>query len=201
MRRSPISSDAPKPDQFGTDIPYPAGYVIPRIQSSGVVRVAGVIDLPAEAPESERRLDAANRRIVEALISRWGMQVQYIPNSRDNAADLVANGQADLAVGVRLDWVLSDRVDFSSAYLIHGERLMVRANSDVETFNALLRLLTRCWAGLPGYSPASRGPLSAWLRLPKVQAAQFVHFRFCGIRMQPWRCWSITMWMCCSGTA
>lgn len=145
-----LGTDAPKPDQFGTDIPYPAGYVIPRIQSSGVVRVAGVIDLPAEAPESERRLDAANRRIVEALISRWGMQVQYIPNSRDNAADLVANGQADLAVGVRLDWVLSDRVDFSSAYLIHGERLMVRANSDVETFNALLGRVAGVFSSEPG---------------------------------------------------
>lgn len=145
-----LGTDAPKPDQFGTDIPYPAGYVIPRIQSSGVVRVAGVIDLPAEAPESERRLDAANRRIVEALISRWGMQVQYIPNSRDNAADLVTSGQADLAVGVRLDWVLSDRVDFSSAYLIHGERLMVRATSDVETFNALLGRVAGVFSSEPG---------------------------------------------------
>lgn len=145
-----LGTDAPKPDQFGTDIPYPAGYVIPRIQSSGVVRVAGVIDLPAEAPESERRLDAANRRIVEALVSRWGIQVQYIPNSRDNAADLVTSGQADLAVGVRLDWVLSDRVDFSSAYLIHGERLMVRATSDVETFNALLGRVAGVFSSEPG---------------------------------------------------
>jgi ABC-type amino acid transport substrate-binding protein len=147
-----LGTDAPKPDQFGTDIPYPAGYVIPRIQSSAVVRVAGVIDLPPEAPESERRLDAVNRRIAEAVAGRWGMQVQYVPNSRDNAAEMVANGQADLAVGVTLDWTLSDRVDFSTAYLIHGERLMVRATSDVETFNALLGRVAGVFSSEPGSS-------------------------------------------------
>jgi polar amino acid transport system substrate-binding protein len=145
-----LGTDAPRPDQFGTDLPYPAGYVIPRIQAERVVRVAGVVDLPPEAAESERRLDAANRRIIEALVARWGMRVQYIPNSRDNAADLVSSGQADLAVGVRLDWALADRVDFSSAYLLHGERLMVRATSDVENFSALLGRVVGVLASEPG---------------------------------------------------
>jgi polar amino acid transport system substrate-binding protein len=143
-------ADAPKPEQFSTDLPYPAGYVIPRIQEARVVRVAGIVDLPPDAPESERRLDAANRRIVEAVVARWGMQVQYIPNGGGNAVDLVATGQADLAVGVPLDWGLSDRVDFSTAYLIHGERLMVRATSDVETFNALLGRVAGVFSSEPG---------------------------------------------------
>ncbi len=47
--------DAPKLDQFGSDVPFPAQYVVPRMQSEGKLRVAGLVDLPADAPESQRR--------------------------------------------------------------------------------------------------------------------------------------------------
>jgi polar amino acid transport system substrate-binding protein len=132
-----LGTDAPKPDQFGQDIPYPAQYAIPRIQAAGVVRVAGVADIPEDAPESDKRLDALNRAVIEAMAVRWGVRVEYIPNSVANAVDLVAGGQADLAIGVPLDWGLVDRVDLTAPYLLHGQRLMVKQDSDIETFSEL----------------------------------------------------------------
>ncbi len=132
-----LGEEAPKLAQFGGDIPYPAQYAVPRIQNAGVVRVAGFADLPADAPEGDRRLDALNRGMMEAVAARWGVRVEYIPNSRDNAIDLVAGGQADMAVGVRLDWSMTDRVDLTAPYLIHGDRLMVKSNDQIETFNNL----------------------------------------------------------------
>ena len=132
-----VGEEAPKPDQFATDIPFPPQYVVPQIQNTGVVRVAGLNDLPEDADESQRRLDAVNRSVVEALAARWGARVEYIPNSQANALDLVALGQADVAVGVEPDWNWADRVDFSQYYMIHGERLMVLKNSEIEGFNGL----------------------------------------------------------------
>ncbi len=129
-----IGDDAPKPDQLPQDVPYPSQYAIPRLQSAKAIRVAGVTDLPADAPESQRRLDATNRAVIEAMAAVWGFRVDYIPNSASNAVDLVANGQADLAIGVPLDWTAADQVDLTAAYLLHGERVMVKKGDDYETF-------------------------------------------------------------------
>ena len=132
-----VGEEAPKPDQFGTDIPFPQQYVVPQIQNSGVVRVAGLNDLPEDADESQRRLDAVNRSVVEAMVARWGARVEYIPNSQANALELVASGQAEIAGGVEPDWNWTDRVDFSQHYMIHGERLMVPKDSEIESFDGL----------------------------------------------------------------
>lgn len=129
-----VGDDSPKPGEFAPDIAYPAQYAIPRIQAAGVVRVAGLSDLPPEATESQRRWDAVNRAVMDAIAARWGMRVQYIPNSAGNATDLVAAGEADLGIGISLDWALTDRVDLTAPYLLHGERLMTRKESDIETF-------------------------------------------------------------------
>lgn len=145
-----VGDDAPKPSQYDSDVPYPTQYVVPRIQTGRVVRVAGVADLPPDAMESEKRLDALNRAMAEALAARWGSTVQFIPNSVENAVDLVASGQADMAVGVPLDWSLTDRVDFSSFYFLHGDRLLVEENSRFETFNELRGRTVGIFASEPG---------------------------------------------------
>ncbi|MBZ0284907.1 MAG: transporter substrate-binding domain-containing protein [Anaerolineae bacterium] len=145
-----IGDDAPKPDQFPADVPYPSQYALPRIQSSGVVRVAGITDVSVDVPESERRLDVLNRAIIEALVTLWGMQVEYIPNSVTNAVDLVASGQADLAVGIPLDWSYTDRVDLTAPYFLHGDRLMVKKNDDYETFIDLRGRVVGIFASEPG---------------------------------------------------
>jgi polar amino acid transport system substrate-binding protein len=125
--------DAPvAPDQFGQDIPFPAQYVIPQMQALNAIRVAGLRDLPPDAPESERRLDAANRAVVEAMASRWGVQVSPVPG--DDPIALVANGAADLAIGVVADWNAAANVDFTGDYLLRGELLLVPANSSINGF-------------------------------------------------------------------
>ncbi len=131
---SGITDEAPKPAQLPQDVPYPTQYAIPRLQQGKAIKVAGVTDLPADAPESQKRLEATNRAVIEAMAAKWGFRVDYIPNSAANAVDLVASGQADIAIGVPLDWVAADKVDLTAAYLLHGERVMVKKSDDYETF-------------------------------------------------------------------
>ncbi len=132
-----VGSDPPKPDQFGTDVPFPPQYVVPRMQSDGQLRVAGLVDLPGDAPESQRRLDSVNRALVNALAQRWNVSVVPVPANGQSPIDLVASGAADLAVGVEPDWNAANQVDFSSYYLIHGLRLMVRTSDDFTGFSDL----------------------------------------------------------------
>lgn len=148
-----LGDDAPKPDQFPPEITIPQQYVIPRIQGGQPVRVAGLPNAPAEdAVESEKRLYALNRGVVEALVGRWGGTVEFVPDSAANALDLVASGQADLAVGVRPDWAWADRVDFTSAYFLHGDRLLVEKDGREESFN---ELRGGFWVGVFGSEPGA----------------------------------------------
>lgn len=147
-----LGEDAPKPDQFGTDIVYPTQYVIPRLQDGQPLRVAGLPDVPEDAPESEKRLHALNRAVIERLVARWGAGVEFLPDSADNALELVASGQAEIAVGVEPDWDWADRLDFSSPYLIHGDRLMVKRSTEIESFN---ELRGGRWVGIFASEPGS----------------------------------------------
>ena len=153
-----LGDDAPKPDQYGTEIAYPTFNVVPRLQGGQALRVAGLRDVAADAPESERRLNDLNRAMIEQMTSRWGVQVTYIPNSADNALDLLANGDADLAVGVSPLWAWTDRVDFTAPYLLHGDRLLVKKNSDIESFN---ELRGGRWVGIFASEPGSADKVNA----------------------------------------
>ena len=124
-----IGDEAPNPNAFPTDVPFPPQYVVPMLQSARAVRVAGLVDLPADAPESARRLDTVNRSLVNEMARRWNVTVQ--PVAGENAIDLVASGQADLALGVQPDWGSADRVDYSNYYLVHGLRMMKRADDEI----------------------------------------------------------------------
>ncbi len=147
-----LGDEAPVPAQVDAAIAYPAQYVVPRLQDRQPLRVAGVQEVPDDAPESEKRLRALNRAIAERLAARWGVEIQFLPDSAENALELVANGQADVAVGAAPDWNWADRVDFSTPYLLHGDRLMVRRNSDIESFN---ELRGGRWVGVFASEPGS----------------------------------------------
>jgi polar amino acid transport system substrate-binding protein len=131
-----LGEEAPTPSQYPTTLSFPAAYAIPRIQSGAPVRVAGLIGVTADsdAPESERRLDAFHRALLQEMVSRWGATVEFVPDSATNALELVAAGQAEIAIGVEPDWAWTDRVDFTGEYLLHGERLMIRVDSDITGF-------------------------------------------------------------------
>ncbi len=153
-----LGDDAPRPDQLGSDIAYPDFYVVPRLQDGQALRVAGMQNIATDAPESEQRLQVLNRSLVERLAARWGVPVEFLPDSADNALELVASGQADLAVGVQAQWAWSDRVDFSSPYLLHGDRLMVKSNSNIESFN---ELRGGRWVGVFATEPGSADRVNA----------------------------------------
>ncbi len=133
-----LGDELPPLEQFSSEIRYPAQYVIPRIQSNEPIRVAGLPAEPAEdAPESEKRLYALNRQVIQEVLSRWGAIPEYLPDTAGNAAELVASGAADLAVGIKPDWALAEQIDFTTPYFFHGDRLLVEENSPYESFNDL----------------------------------------------------------------
>lgn len=132
-----LPEEGPKPEDYPTQINYPSEYVLSRVQSGGVIRVAGVFGAGAGSPESELRLDAFHRRLIDEMVSRWGARVEYITATGEAALQLVASGEADIAVGIEPDWSWADRVEFTARYLLHGERLMVPQDSDVVGFTSL----------------------------------------------------------------
>jgi polar amino acid transport system substrate-binding protein len=166
---SGLGEDAPTPAQFATDIPFPTQYVVPRLQSEGVLRVAGLATVAEDAPESERRLDAFNRSVVEELVTRWGLRADYLPDSAANALDLLASGQADLAVGVEPNWSWADRVDFTGTYFLHGDRIMAKANSDIEGFDQLRGK----WIAVFVSEPQARDRVKEWAESVNNVSYQF----------------------------
>jgi polar amino acid transport system substrate-binding protein len=128
--------EAPRADAMPQDVPFPASYVVPRLQTDRQVRVAGVRELSGDAPESARRADALNRGLINALARRWNTTVVYVP-TEGNPLDQVMSGAADLAVGVAADWNYAGSVDFTSAYLMHGLRLMFPVNSGISGWGDL----------------------------------------------------------------
>jgi ABC-type amino acid transport substrate-binding protein len=153
-----LGDEAPQPAQYPGSIAYPSQYTIARLQSGQPLRVAGVADAPEGAPESARRLAALNRAMVEALAARWGVTVEYVGSDPGQALDLLAAGQADLAAGITPDWSLADRADFTGAYLLHGDRLLVRKNSTVESFN---ELRGGRWVGIFASEPGAADRVNA----------------------------------------
>jgi len=145
-----VGDEAPKPANFAADVPFPRQYIVPNLQSARVVRVAGLRDLPADAPESQHRLDGVNRALINAMAMRWNVTVQPVPG--DNPVQLVADGQADIAIGVPPDWNSADQVDFSSYYLLHGLRMMLHADAAIGGLSDLRGQIVGVFQDEPGVS-------------------------------------------------
>jgi ABC-type amino acid transport substrate-binding protein len=132
-------------DDFPTDMPYPANPVLDRIADGQPIRVAGLVVFGQDAPAQARITNNLNQALVEEMARRWDVQIEIIPNSTLNAVDLVANGLADLGVGVSPRWDGADRVEYSQPYIRHGDRLMVPVNANIRTFADMLG--TGWWIG------------------------------------------------------
>lgn len=126
-----LGDSAPVPGEFDGSIPYPAQYAAPRMLSEGALRVAGLLDVPAGAPQSVRALDGVHRALVNEFARRWGVNVVIVPDNGQPAQQRVANGEADLAVGVVAAWDAAAQVDFSEPYLMHGLQLMVENSRNI----------------------------------------------------------------------
>ena len=129
--------DEVRPDQFPADIHYLTSYALPRVVSRGVLRVAGITAASQAATAGQRRLADLNRALVNEIAARWGVDLELFPSEPTAAAELLTSGAVDLVVGVKPDWSESSRMEFSAPYLLHGDRLMVRANSTIAGFNNL----------------------------------------------------------------
>ncbi len=121
-----VGEEAPNPSQFPTDVPLPQVYSTTNITNNGVVRVAGVQN-PDDLPPEQAIVATVNRSLVEEIATRWGVQAQFIDGDPLQA---VANGQADMAVGITPDWNATN-VDFSQPYVQHGRRLMYPEGRDL----------------------------------------------------------------------
>jgi len=130
-----LGQDAPKPAMFNEPLKFPAQYAVPRIRANGVLRVAGLLPLPADAGEGARRLDQFNRAVVDQVAARLGLQVELVDHG--DFVEAIEQNLADIAVGLPLDWNLANRIDFSQAYGLRGDRLMVKANASITGFNEL----------------------------------------------------------------
>lgn len=129
-----IGDEAPKPSDTNAAITFPSQFIVPRLQSERRLRVAGLsasADVNPDLPESARRLDAFHRSLIQAIASRWGVEVEFTDATSEEAVNLVSSGQADLAIGVVPNWAWADRVDFTGTYMARGLRLMVPINSGI----------------------------------------------------------------------
>ena len=103
------------------------------------------------------------------MARRWGAQLDYLPDSFQAAAALVAGGQADLAVGVSPAWDATLLVEYSLPYLTHGDRLMVTQPSRITTgFEDMLG--TGWWIGYFADEPAHADRIRRWAEMFRVSA-------------------------------
>jgi polar amino acid transport system substrate-binding protein len=132
-----VGSDAPRAATTPTDVPIPAQLTLPRLRQDRALRVAGLRSLSADAPESDRRVDALNRALVNAIAARWGVNVVPVPEEGRSPYALIEAGAADLVVGADPDWAYVGQVDFTTHYLVRGFRLMTRRADRVGGFGDL----------------------------------------------------------------
>ena len=129
--------DEVNPTQFSSGISYPSSYALPRVMSGGVLRVGGISDSAQASTAGRRRLAELNRSLAAEMARRWGVDLELVLSNPSDAVSLLNSGRVDLVVGVKPDWSQAETLDFSVPYLLHGDRLMVRANSGIQGFNNL----------------------------------------------------------------
>lgn len=151
-----IGEDAPLPAQFPTDVPLPQVYATTNITNNGVVRVAGVENPDNLSPE-QATVASVNRSLVEQIATRWGVQLQLIEG---DPIEAVANGLADMTVGITPDWDTASSVDFSQPYVQHGRRLMYPEGRDLAQLGEL-RTTSRIVATIAG-DPNAQELAEAW---------------------------------------
>ncbi len=125
------------PTQYAGELMHPTRYAVPQLQRSGVLRVGGISEGGGSSSAGQAQLAALNLALVHELGRRWGASVEIVSSSADEAITMLASGAVDIVAGVKPDWRLSTSIDFSAPYLLHGDRLMVRANSQIGGFNDL----------------------------------------------------------------
>jgi len=150
--------DRPHPGQFPAEITYPASYAMPRVLGIGILRVGGLIDDARTIAQREPKLVRLNRDLVEEIARRWGVSVEWVAGETGTEFSQLGDGELDLVVGVMPDWRWAGTVDYAAPYLLHGDRLMVPANSRISGFNDLRGQ----WIGIMIDDETARDRAEAW---------------------------------------
>ncbi|MDD9956685.1 MAG: transporter substrate-binding domain-containing protein [Anaerolineaceae bacterium] len=129
-----LGDQAPKPEAVAQTPDGPQPSVVARLEQGLPLRVAGVAAADPEVPDSERRLAAWRLALAQQLELRLGSVLQAVAGP---PLEQLAAGAADLAIGVPLDWGHAGQVEFSAPLLLHGERLLMPADSDIDNFRGL----------------------------------------------------------------
>ena len=143
-----LGETAPQLADYSISMPAPTESVMARLEQGLPLRVAGLEPLPPDAAASEQRLAGWRNTLAQQLAVRLGVILQPVPGS---PLELLAAGEADLAVGVLPDWTWANRVDFSAPLMLHGERMLVPADSDINNY----RGLRNKWLGVLANEPGS----------------------------------------------
>ena len=143
-----LGEAAPQLADFTIPMPAPAESVVARLEQGLALRVAGLEPLPPDAAASEQRLAGWRNTLAQQLAVRLGVILQPVAGS---PLELLAAGEADLAIGVLPDWTWANRVDFSAPLMLHGERMLVPADSDINNY----RGLRNKWLGVLASEPGS----------------------------------------------
>jgi len=133
---SDLAKDKRSIYDFNVNITAPAQPTLGLLAQSKMLRVAGLGQ--PDATGKLGVLDSLGQALVNELARRWGVGVQFVTGSPE---DLLASGGADLALGIEPHWGNSDipdRVDFTSIYATHGNRLLVATARNISGFADLL---------------------------------------------------------------
>lgn len=164
----PLYANVPAPslEDSDTSVVASSSATLQRVQSTGVVRVAGAVNVDPNGPQSVQRVAQVNRAIAEQIAQRWGVGVQYVDGDPVGA---VANGVADLGVGVAPDWDVAGQVNYSQPYALHGYRLLARADRDLLNFSSLRGRII----GVLEDDPAAEDVATAWAESIRVGLRAF----------------------------
>jgi polar amino acid transport system substrate-binding protein len=125
------------PARYAGEASFPARHIVPRLSSAGVLRVGGMEGGAQASSAGQEQLAALNAALVREFANRWGVTVEVVSSTAEEAADLLAKGEIDIIAGLKPDWRQVPSMDFSAPYLLHGDRLMAPASSQIRGFNDL----------------------------------------------------------------
>ena len=125
------------PTQYAGALTLPTTYAVPQLQQSGLLRAGRIDDGAQNDSAGKTQLASLSDALLHELGRRWGVSVEIVTGSPDEAVAMLANGEVDIVAGIKPDWRLAKSMDFSAPYLLHGDRLMVPANSQIRGFNDL----------------------------------------------------------------
>ena len=123
-------------DSLPVSIAAPSDSAVKRLLRGEVIKVAGLNqDYSEPQLDGQRLLDDFNRALLNEMARRWDVSFDEVAGGEANR--LVAEGQADMAVGVTPDRSFADGVDFSQSYLRRGLRLAHLSDVDLDGIDDL----------------------------------------------------------------